>query len=46
MASVVTSWMSDPFSRGSYSFAGVGTTEEDYTSLSTSVSGTLFFAGE
>jgi hypothetical protein len=38
--------MSDPFSRGSYSFAGVDTTEEDYTTLATPVSDTLFFAGE
>ncbi len=38
--------MSDPFSRGSYSYAGVGTTVQDYETLATPVAGTLFFAGD
>jgi hypothetical protein len=46
IASKLTSWMGDPFSRGPYSFAGVGATPKDYQALATSVAGTLFFAGE
>ena len=38
-------WQSDPFSRGAYSYAGVGGTGAHKT-LAKSVDGTLFFAGE
>lgn len=46
LAYAVTRWRSDPFSRGSYSFAKVGTTPSDYDLMARPVGSTLFFAGE
>ncbi|KAI0566548.1 Amine oxidase [Gracilaria domingensis] len=42
---IVTRWKSDRFSRGSYSYAKVGTTPQDYAEISRPV-GKLYFAGE
>ncbi len=42
----LTRWGSDPFSRGSFSFAGVGSTPQDRETLAESLGETLFFAGE
>jgi polyamine oxidase len=41
-----TRWQSDPWSRGSYSFAKVGATGEDRDHLAAPVDGRLYFAGE
>ena len=38
-------WQADPFSRGAYSYAGVGG-EGAHNSLAKPVAGTIFFAGE
>lgn len=38
-------WQAEPFSRGAYSYAGVGG-EHAHETLAKHVSGTLFFAGE
>lgn len=46
LAHTVTRWKTDRYARGSYSFAGVGTTPEDYVSMSRPVGDTLYFAGE
>jgi monoamine oxidase len=43
---LVSRWTADPFSRGSYSYAAVGATPDDFTTLGRSVNGVLFFAGE
>lgn len=44
---VITRWHSDPFSRGSYSFSGVGATQpDDRREIATTVGDRLFFAGE
>lgn len=43
---VVTRWLSDPFSLGSYSYVGASATGEDYDLIAKPVSSTLFFAGE
>lgn len=45
LAHTVTRWKTDKNARGSYSFARVGTTPEDYVRMSEPV-GTLCFAGE
>ncbi|CDF34736.1 unnamed protein product [Chondrus crispus] len=42
----VTRWKTDRYARGSYSFAGVGTTPDDYVNMSRPVGSTLHFAGE
>ncbi|CAN8061561.1 unnamed protein product [Agarophyton chilense] len=42
---VVTRWKADRFSRGSYSYAKVGTTPQDYIEISRPI-GDLYFAGE
>lgn len=42
---VVTRWAADPFSRGSYSYIGVGGTPDDRRALADPV-GRVFFAGE
>eukprot|EP00178_Gracilaria_changii_P001413 TRINITY_DN119_c0_g1_i10.p1 TRINITY_DN119_c0_g1~~TRINITY_DN119_c0_g1_i10.p1 ORF type:complete len:1408 (-),score=201.62 TRINITY_DN119_c0_g1_i10:633-4856(-) len=42
---IVTRWKADRFSRGSYSYAKVGTTPQDYMEISKPV-GRLYFAGE
>jgi monoamine oxidase len=41
----VHNWQADPFSRGAYSYAGVGG-EHAHDTLARHVEGTLFFAGE
>ena len=41
----VHNWQADPFSRGAYSYAGVGG-ENAHDTLARQVDGTLFFAGE
>lgn len=46
MAYAVSRWQSDPFSRGSYSYAKVGTTPKDFESMSRPVGSTVLFAGE
>ena len=38
-------WQADPFSRGAYSYTGVGG-QRAHAALATPVAGTLFFAGE
>jgi len=43
---VRTSWASDPFAKGAYSYIGVGTTESDYAALAAPVMDRVFFAGE
>jgi monoamine oxidase len=42
----VTRWRTDPFARGSYSYAKVGTTPLDFEMLARPVDSTLLFAGE
>ena len=44
--SVVTRWMSDPHTRGSYSNLPVGSSYEDYDTLAEPIADRLFFAGE
>ncbi|XP_043708126.1 lysine-specific histone demethylase 1 homolog 3-like [Telopea speciosissima] len=46
VASVVTNWGMDPFSRGAYSYVAVGSSGEDYDILGRPVENCLFFAGE
>ncbi|XP_010271456.1 PREDICTED: lysine-specific histone demethylase 1 homolog 3-like [Nelumbo nucifera] len=46
VASVVTNWGKDPFSRGAYSYVAVGASGEDYDILGRPVDNCLFFAGE
>ncbi|XP_058098763.1 lysine-specific histone demethylase 1 homolog 3 [Magnolia sinica] len=46
IASVVTNWGKDPFSRGAYSYVAVGASGEDYDILARPVENCLFFAGE
>ncbi|KAJ4963766.1 hypothetical protein NE237_023705 [Protea cynaroides] len=46
VASVVTNWGKDPFSRGAYSYVAVGSSGEDYDILGRPVENCLFFAGE
>jgi monoamine oxidase len=41
----VHNWQADPFSRGAYSYAGVGG-EHAHETLARQIEGTLFFAGE
>ena len=41
-----TKWSSDPFAKGAYSYAGVGTLESDYAALAAPVMDRVFFAGE
>lgn len=43
---LVTRWSQDPFSKGAYSFANVGTTPIDYENLAQEVNNKLFFGGE
>jgi polyamine oxidase len=42
----VSSWGTDPFSRGAYSFAGVATGEDDFELFEEPVNDVLLFAGE
>ncbi|XP_006661993.1 lysine-specific histone demethylase 1 homolog 3 [Oryza brachyantha] len=46
VASVVTNWGCDPFSRGAYSYVAVGASGRDYDILGRPVADCLFFAGE
>lgn len=46
MAYSVTRWRNDPYARGSFSYAKVGTTPRDYDAMARPVGDTLFFAGE
>ncbi|TFB68477.1 flavin monoamine oxidase family protein [Cryobacterium sp. Hz9] len=41
-----TNWSTDPFSRGSFSYAAVGATPEHRTALGQAVDARVFFAGE
>jgi len=41
-----TKWVSDPFTKGAYSYIGVGATEADYAALAKPVMNRVFFAGE
>lgn len=41
-----THWLSDPFSRGSYTYVAVGSTPADFEALSEPIDDKLFFAGE
>ena len=43
---IITRWNQDPFARGAYSFAGVGSTEKDHEIMATPEGQRLFFAGE
>lgn len=43
---VVTDWSGDPFAQGAYSFAAVGSTDDDHQRLAAPVDNQLFFAGE
>ncbi|CAN6306057.1 unnamed protein product [Urochloa humidicola] len=46
VASVVTNWGLDPFSRGAYSYVAIGASGRDYDILGRPVANCLFFAGE
>ncbi|KAM0935029.1 putative spermine oxidase transcription regulator Homeodomain-LIKE family [Dioscorea sansibarensis] len=46
VASAVTNWGIDPFSKGAYSYVAVGASGEDYDVLGRPVGNCLFFAGE
>lgn len=46
VASVVTNWGLDPFSRGAYSYVAIGASGDDYDTLGKPVENCLFFAGE
>jgi hypothetical protein len=46
VASVVTNWGLDPYSRGAYSYVAVGASGQDYDILGRPVANCLFFAGE
>ena len=41
-----TSWLSDPFTRGAYSFPRVDNSKEDFENLAESIDNKLFFCGE
>jgi monoamine oxidase len=43
---LVTRWVSDPYSKGAYSFMTVGATNADFDTLAAKVGENLFFAGE
>ena len=43
---IITQWNEDPFARGAYSFAGVGSTEKDHEMMAKPEGQRLFFAGE
>lgn len=46
IATAVTRWVEDPYSRGSYSFVPVGSSQDDMRQLAKPVGAHLFFAGE
>lgn len=43
---VASDWTSDPYSRGAYSFVGMGSSREDLERLGQPIGGRLLFAGE
>ncbi|MFD6950075.1 amine oxidase [Nocardiopsis sp. TSRI0078] len=43
---LVTRWMDDPFSRGSFSFTAVGSDDDDRVALGEPIGERVFFAGE
>jgi monoamine oxidase len=43
---LITRWNADPYSKGAYSFIGVGASIKDYDELAQPVNNKLFFAGE
>jgi len=43
---IMTRWNEDPFARGAYSFAGVGSTDKDHEIMANPEGQRLFFAGE
>jgi monoamine oxidase len=43
---LITRWGHDPFAYGSYSYAPVGASIEDYEAMAEPVENRLFFAGE
>ena len=45
-AYTITRWLSDPWSRGSYSYRAVGSRRGDRRKLSEPIANTLFFTGE
>ncbi|MFT4729422.1 MAG: polyamine oxidase [Granulosicoccus sp.] len=46
ISSLVSRWRADPFAQGSYSFLAKGSFPEDRKTLSASIQGRIFFAGE
>lgn len=46
VAAQASAWWDDPFSRGSYSFTAVGSSEEDRAVLGEGIDGRLWLAGE
>ncbi|XP_024379447.1 lysine-specific histone demethylase 1 homolog 3 isoform X2 [Physcomitrium patens] len=46
VASTVTKWGKDPYSRGAYSYVAVGASGEDYDILARPVDNCVYFAGE
>lgn len=46
IAYAVTRWRKDPYARGSFSYARVGTTPRDYEAMARPVGDSLLFAGE
>lgn len=46
VAHIITRWGQDPHTLGSYSYAGVGATAQDYDALAAPVGDLLYFAGE
>nr|XP_024401008.1 lysine-specific histone demethylase 1 homolog 3-like isoform X3 [Physcomitrium patens] len=46
VATAVTRWGKDPFSRGAYSYVALGASGEDYDILARPVDNCVFFAGE
>lgn len=45
-AMLATRWSQDQFTRGAYSYAGLGSTPQHFDAFAKPVEGTLFFAGE
>ncbi|MGV8830459.1 MAG: flavin monoamine oxidase family protein [Devosia sp.] len=46
VAHIATHWSADPFTLGAYSFAGFGSTPDDFEAFRAPIANTLFFAGE
>ena len=43
---LISRWTQDPFARGSYSFAGLGSLPEDFEAFEVPLNNRVFFAGE